>query len=120
VYSLNFNVFRYCCELLAIVLQMAQATTIEKVIQKRPDDVKRLLSVISRYENKDPTSPREIEFFLNLVNALTSIMLYHPHAQQLFGKAGGLQICLGLMRKKNFGRTAGSKLLTVALQSKSF
>jgi hypothetical protein len=91
-------VCRFSSEILAILFQTAGSSQVKNVIERRPDDIKRITNVLKRYVGKDPGSESEKEFASNLINILSSILLFHSDAQVLFANAGGLELALNLIR----------------------
>jgi hypothetical protein len=89
---------RYCSEILAIVFQTASASQIKSAIEQSSGMIESVTEVLGRYVEKDPKSEPEKEFAANLINILSSILLFHSDAQVLFEKADGINISLNLIR----------------------
>jgi len=102
----------YAAEILAILLQSSEPSTLQ-LIDK--DAVDLILQLLAAYRKRDPEKDSdEEEFVENLFNALTCCISLTP-GKQKFLDAEGAELCLIMLREGKFSKPRALRLLDHAL-----
>lgn len=102
----------YAAEILAILLQSSEPSTLQLIDN---DAVDLILQLLAAYRKRDPEKDSdEEEFVENLFNALTCCISLTP-GKQKFLDAEGVELCLIMLREGKFSKPRALRLLDHAL-----